>query len=640
MSTLIITLIIGFLTFVFALSYCRNRKSEAHVKINFIDYQENNFYNIISLIIKGTKMNKKWKIKNKSLIIRIDEFKNKEILKGELALINTNNNDKKKFDIKLYKNHINTINIQINNKDNVYYYSEFIFYSKNSNQNINVGNLEFNTHGSLKRKRLLIYNFKELEVTQIIKDNNNNKNLENSAINAIKNNSNKYLLINIYASEQQTNILIFIEQEKFLIRPNQEEKLFFENLYTYININRPYTDKILDKLDEQKKIIIKNGTLFGKKILNLDDYDNINNYFSFINQGINCLLENNIIANISSDYYFILGYIIFYVYIDNKKKFNSFLTYFFANMNFVYEQKKEYSYIDLIRIAVSFALFFDSGIEVLTINFSDTLGMDNKYKNGFEFFKNIILDLNEDSDLIFIYLQINSGYGLNLINQEKCYKLSMLSVEDIKSHIIRNIPKYFYTHSSDLDIYIGTDSRTQVMCFNEYKLFDESTNNKKNNNIMNIVVGMLHESGLGKFHMNTEVGGDRSPLNCVDKTFNFTKKYHYSDNQRGESGRFIDHFLYNSVDEAGILIINSLRSNELMDKSIFIGNLNNLNDRANNIINNNNNIIINTQQNAQQNIANNGVNNISALSLKLKLKRTDDPEKYERLRKIGSDIDY
>ena len=186
----------------------------------------------------------------------------------------------------------------------------------------------------------------------------------------------------------------------------------------------------------------------------------------------------------------------------------------------------------------------------------------------------------------------------------------MISVEDIKSHIIEIIPKYFYTYSSDIDIYIGTDSRTQVMCFNEKKIFDKTSINSKNNNIMNVTLGMFHESGHGKFHMNAEVGGDSSPVNCVNKTFNFTKKYHYVDNQRGESGKFIDYFLYNSIDEATIIIISSLRSNELMNKDNFIGNLNNLNNLANDIVTNNNITII-----EQQNISN--VGNTSALSLNI-----------------------
>ena len=73
---------------------------------------------------------------------------------------------------------------------------------------------------------------------------------------------------------------------------------------------------------------------------------------------------------------------------------------------------------------------------------------------------------------------------------------------------------------------------------------------------MNITIGMFHESGHGKFHMNSELGGYHSPVNCVNKSFDFTKKYNWNGPKSGESGKFIDHFLYNSnKDEVSFILI-------------------------------------------------------------------------------------
>ena len=48
--------------------------------------------------------------------------------------------------------------------------------------------------------------------------------------------------------------------------------------------------------------------------------------------------------------------------------------------------------------------------------------------------------------MIFTKAGLSLGTGFisseELINNKRCYKLSMISVEDIKSHIIKNIPKY------------------------------------------------------------------------------------------------------------------------------------------------------------------------------------------------------
>lgn len=281
-------------------------------------------------------------------------------------------------------------------------------------------------------------------------------------------------MINIYISEQKTNILIFVEEEQFLIRPSENEKKFFEHFYRYIIENKDCESKLRDKCIEYHDIITKKGSLFGQVIPNFDENKIINNYFSFINQGINCLLQNNIISNSLSDYFFISGYILLYAYLCTKgANYSVFVTRFNNNIKEAY--KRKISYIDLMRIAVSYSLFYINFMDQIKIQFTNELQRDNSYKAGFEFFKNIIQDLNEDSDLIFIYLQINSGSGLNLINQENCYKLSMISVEDVKSHIIENIPKYFYIYTFDDDIFFGTDATTQVICFNENYIFDKTS---------------------------------------------------------------------------------------------------------------------------------------------------------------------
>ena len=235
-------------------------------------------------------------------------------------------------------------------------------------------------------------------------------------------------------------------------------------------------------------------------------------------------------------------------------------------------------------------------------------------------------------------MQINSGCGLELLSEERCYKLSMISVEDIKSHIIENIPKYFYIYSSNDEDYIGTDARTQVMIFNEKKIFDTKSNKRKENNIMNITIGMFHESGNEKFHMNSEVGGDRSPVNCVNKTFDFTKKKNWNDPERGESGKFIDHFLYNSNnDEVSIKLISSLRSNELMKKSYFVNDLKELNKAANDIVPNDskkNNQGLNIDKKDTE------INNVSTLSSKFGIKTRLNNEEFTRLNDVGGDVYY
>lgn len=207
-------------------------------------------------------------------------------------------------------------------------------------------NLEISNYNLLKRYRLLIYNSNEDNLANIIRDNINNKNLQNKAIETIKKNHNKLLLLNIYIDRNKQNILIFIDEDKPLIVPSKKEKQIFEQFFLQISYYRIYSYYLESICISCKNEIIKQKKIFNQEINNLDDQKNIKAYFSFMNQGVNSLFENNIISKDSStDYNFILGYIIFYAYINNIFSIY-FLSKFFLNL----EVSKHCSYADIIRI--------------------------------------------------------------------------------------------------------------------------------------------------------------------------------------------------------------------------------------------------------------------------------------------------
>ena len=177
-TAIIITLAIIIITIILLF----HKKPEAYVKINFVDFKENNFYDIISLTLEKNKKPKISKITKNTTVFNILDFKNKTILYIELNLINSAFKTSKSFKFKIYKNCTNIFNIKINNKSQIYYNSEIIFYCEDSITNINIDNLEYCSHNTKNRKRLFILNFNEAEFSQIIKDNSNDEELNNKAI--------------------------------------------------------------------------------------------------------------------------------------------------------------------------------------------------------------------------------------------------------------------------------------------------------------------------------------------------------------------------------------------------------------------------------------------------------------------------
>ena len=175
MIGIIIALLFGIVS-VLVCAYILNIfwKPEAFLKINFIDYQDINFYSEISLKIKD-KTIKKLRIDKKISILGIYGFKNIETLKGELILSNRTLGKEKKFTIILYRNIRNILNININNISKEYYDSEIIFYLEKAEQIIKVKGLEYNNHNQKYRQRLLIYNTNENMIKDIILQNNFNE---------------------------------------------------------------------------------------------------------------------------------------------------------------------------------------------------------------------------------------------------------------------------------------------------------------------------------------------------------------------------------------------------------------------------------------------------------------------------------
>ena len=64
--------------------------------------------------------------------------------------------------------------------------------------------MEYSEYNTIKRKRLLLYNFNKEDIQKIIIDNNINEDIRNIALSQIEENINKSLLINFYISNKKT----------------------------------------------------------------------------------------------------------------------------------------------------------------------------------------------------------------------------------------------------------------------------------------------------------------------------------------------------------------------------------------------------------------------------------------------------
>ena len=516
----------------------RKNKSVIKIRFNFLDFKQINYYDEISIKLQdnivyiGT-------IKEEILIIEISGFKKKNIIHGTVKIRNARNKAEKTFNISLYKNYINNINIKMNNLKHNYYSSEIIFYGDDLLSKIKINfNIAYNTFNLQKRIRLVICNIDKKELMKIITKNIFDKTLNKRIENILNNNSNQNLLINIFIGKDISNILIFRDNKDILIIPDENERKLFEEFYCQIDFNNINSQcfSFLNKLYKKEK-------LFGTSIINKNEKDKRIAYVSFINQGINCLIENDIITK--KDKNFMLGYLIFLFYICNGEEAH--------DMNMINSLIKKMEYhkfdeIEQIKMVIAYVIFCLNSPFRFTLKFIDHFQKGNDYFDGFHFFENIVKDLKEESEIMLTFLQLNSGFGYELLNNNYCYKISMESIEEIKKHLIDIIPKYFFAFSEECNQSIISDQRTQILAFNQKKLFklEDGDENTRKINKMNVVLILFLEACHQNFQMDDKVGAKFFPILYITKDYKIGTQKHnkMKEIEKTEAGKSFDNYLY------------------------------------------------------------------------------------------------
>ena len=553
---------------------------KAYLQIHVLDYQDFNYFNEINIKVSENEpiqMN----IKSNTFVIPIFDNKDKSILECELSIINSTTKKSRVFKLSIYKGLTNDVNVYINNQANNFFSSEIIFYG-NINE-INLNNYYYNNFNLSKRLRCVILNIEQSKLIKIIKDNNIYNNELNLIIpKALSKNANHNLLINIFIGAQKSNILIFNEEsQKKMIKPNTKEKSLISEFYR--NIDKDKNKDDLNNLCESfsKKLLTRNN-LFGSSIIDININVMYKIIFSFINQGVNYLVENKIINERDND--FICGCLVLLLY--SSKSIYSLDYNLIKSLNKILKEmkKNKFNFIDQIKAVVTFVSFNIYDLTLYSLKFAKNLKDDSPYKRAFDFYKNIINDLNEESELMLLFLQLNSGSGEEILNNKSCYKLSMISINEIKEHLINNIPRFFFSYNkkNEKDIAIS-DPKTQILGFNEKELFVKTgkklTTDEENREIMNVVMCLFHEGGHQKFHMNIKEKSKNEPLLFITKEYTLQSQKEIkignsNDScQYGESGLCVDYYLYFFSLYPAQILSKSSQSHLLLKKEYFTGNL-------------------------------------------------------------------
>ena len=574
---------------------------------------------VIRLIYLGEKNNKKYrnneynyikfsfsnKISLKNLpntIIQREEF---DINSDKIWIVDKielgNAKEKKNFLASIYINKVNTIYIDLTPKKNSYYF-EFIFYSKTiqhlpkyMNSQYNEKLKEFDDYGLKYRKKMCVINTDIAIAKDFIEDLDldpssykicvriKKNGLKSSAVHELK----LEKKINLPKSDMKGNIpdILKIFQLFDDIKGNKSYD-YIQNTYKDLNNGNfrqflkdyEYSEKVYSDIPD---INNDDANIFKEQLLKL-----IINFFFVDNEDIYRQCKQYILKIIEN----ILGIIWdienYAKYTKNRALFRYRLYRATAYNLYIIIKKFPENKEKYLKTCLNSLLKYNQ--EIIDLK---SVENDNPYHKAVEFLKKIALNLDEKSSLFDILFQYNSGISQDIILTNKKgdknrreitqYELSMITVDELKNHIIKILPKFIIKYIYDNNVYSFYSSYNDIIFVNELKTFknnDLNCNYSSGGYTVPLVVLLLHECwGHAKVSLSSK--GRNSPTHSYLRNEDFEENVYELQigkkrkKVKGESGFEIEFLITGERDTKNMYANYLLSSNDIDNETLLDINL-------------------------------------------------------------------
>ena len=448
-----------------------------------------------------------------------------------------NAKEKINFIVSIYINKVNTYYIDLTPRQNKYCF-EFIFYSKTIK--------ELPKYIQYQNKQLNQFDNYDLKYRKKI-----------CVINADMSLAKDYLE-NLVLGPSSYKVCVRIKKNGMKIPSIHELKLENKKTRTKPNIKANKKDikeifKLFKDIKDNKSFeyiqktysYLNNGNFENF----VEKYANINKIYSEI-PDIN---END--ADIFKEQ--LLKFIINYFFVDNKDSFiksKKAILEIIENINGIIYDIEEFSKdsvnCDLLRFRLyrstiynlySISKKFPNNKEICLQDLSNynqeiinlkNIEIDNPYYKAIKFLKQIAQNLDETSSLFDILMQYNSGISKDIILSNKKgeknrkdfskYELSLITVEELKKHIIKILPDFIIKYIYNDDNYAFYSNFNDIIFINELKTFRKSRINNYyfSGYTIPLVILLMHECwGHAKVCLSNK--GRNSPIRNYLRSQNF-----------------------------------------------------------------------------------------------------------------------
>ena len=329
-------------------------------------------------------------------------------------------------------------------------------------------------------KKYKDYNFKK--ITSYIED----QFLEALNDFALKNDPSNYNNYNIISQENETNNL-----DEEIISLKNDNLIIYEDISEKKNNESPKVNNDF-KLNLEKKE--KESSLLNLGYIVL-------NFFQ-------CSLDRRYVNEPSKEDLEIVEKICFLSISLNSNNPLKSIIYFYNLKNEIINQIQDFSYKGKIKVLCCIKSHVMESIpQNLELQKMIDLPEFSPYLQGELMYRNIIKNITKKSKINFIFLQLISGGGYDFIKKDTCYKLKMIPLVVIKSHLLNKFDNYFFKYSNgNTDEYAFYDPISHLISINETKVFisekyshiEDTAYIQNDDNSIKVGIIQLHEKGRPK----------------------------------------------------------------------------------------------------------------------------------------------
>ena len=361
-----------------------------------------------------------------------------------------------------------------------------------------------------------------------------------------------------------------------------------------LNLRKYITDLYHENICKKESIIIKKNNFqfqLNKKHNEVNEFPSLKN--------LEYLLARNIKLSLTDiEFEICLGYAIHYLVHKFSYHCNAILFVgLILNLLQQLEENLEKHNLNILRILFWYGKYYISTdefkeklakydkLEVPKPEFDFKLCFPKKcpkntpYYNAYVFMKDFVDKLTEDSYILEILYLIDSESSSNRIYKScRLFKFSLLSLEQIKSHLYALIPEVLVrnticTNKYSNGSYIWISGVTRVYEKEIFKniedldrilVIEEDTNYRYS---IPLIMLLMHECfGHAKIRLRAE--GSETSNYFYDPHNDYELSYH---DENGESGRLIEYYICPSEDAIRFLKYSLIPLNELMNVNLWVG---------------------------------------------------------------------